>query len=78
MQSQYQYIISNPKILDGRPVIKGTRISVRLILEWMAHGSTIDQIIKEFPQLTPEAIKEALLFAGAASDKELDIELSLG
>jgi uncharacterized protein (DUF433 family) len=40
----YQYITSNRGILGGKPIVKGTRISVDLILEWIATGGTIEQI----------------------------------
>ena len=59
----WQYITSNPKILEGKPIIKNTRISVALILEWIANDSTIDEIVYEFPQLSKEAIQEAIHYA---------------
>ena len=57
----WQYITSNPKILEGKPVIKNTRISVALILGWIANGSTIDEIVYEFPQLSKEAIQKPFI-----------------
>ena len=59
----WQYITSNPQISEGKPIIKDTRISVALILEWIANGSTIDDIVYEFPQLSREAVQEAILYA---------------
>ena len=56
----WQYITSNPQILEGKPIIKNTRISVALILEWIANGSTIDDIVYEFPQLSRQAVQEAI------------------
>jgi uncharacterized protein (DUF433 family) len=53
----------NPKILMGKPVIKGTRISVELILEKLAAGETEKDIIQAHPHLTLENIKAALAFA---------------
>lgn len=53
----------NPKILMGKPVIKGTRISVELILEKLAAGETEKDIIQVHPYLTLENIKAALAFA---------------
>ena len=58
----WQYITSNPQILEGKPIIKNTRISVALILEWIANGSTIDDIVYEFPQLSRQAVQEAIHF----------------
>jgi uncharacterized protein (DUF433 family) len=47
----------------GKPVFKGTRIPVDLVLEKLAAGETIEQILESHPRLTAEAIHEALLFA---------------
>ncbi len=56
-------IITNPKIMCGKPVIKGTRIPVYLILNLLAAGYTFDRIIKAYPQLTKKDIKAALEYA---------------
>ena len=52
-------VISNPAILGGKLVVKGTRISVEFILELMTSGMTVSEIIKEYPQLTAADIKAA-------------------
>ena len=59
-------IVSNPKIMMGKPVIKGTRITVELILEKLAAGETTEQILDAHPRLTLKAIREALAFAAKA------------
>jgi len=56
-------IASDPKIMMGKPVIAGTRITVELILEKLAAGETIEQILDAHPRLTREAIQAALAFA---------------
>ncbi len=56
-------IESNPSIMMGKPVIAGTRISVELILEKLAAGETIEQLLEAHPRLTEEGIRAALLFA---------------
>lgn len=56
-------IVSDLKIMVGKPVIKGTRITVELILNKLAAGQTVEQILADYPQLTPEGVKEALKFA---------------
>jgi uncharacterized protein (DUF433 family) len=56
-------IVSNPKIMVGKPVIKGTRITVELILDKLAAGQTVEQILEDYPHLTREGIKAALEFA---------------
>ena len=59
-------IVSNPKIMMGKPVIAGTRITVELILEKLAAGETYEQILESHPHLTREAIQAALAFAAQA------------
>ena len=58
-----ELIQSDPSIMMGKPVIRGTRITVELILEKLAAGETIEQILEEHPQLTREASQAALAFA---------------
>ena len=55
-------ISSDPDILHGEPCIKGTRIPVYLIVSLVAEGETAENIIKDYPSLTPEDIKAALRF----------------
>lgn len=59
----------NPKVMMGKPVIKGTRLTVEFIVNLMAHGSTIDDIIAEYEGLKPEDIQACLLFAGESLSK---------
>ncbi len=56
-------IVSDPKVMMGKPVIAGTRITVELILEKLAAGETVDQILDAHPRLTREAVQAALAFA---------------
>lgn len=56
-------IVSDPEILVGKPSIKGTRISVELILGWLANGWTHEAILESYPQLVREDILAALAFA---------------
>lgn len=56
-------IASDPDILVGKPAVKGTRISVELILGWLANGWTHEMILESYPQLVHEDILAALAFA---------------
>ena len=58
-----QSICTDPKIMMGKPVVSGTRITVELILEKLSAGETVEQIIDAHPQLTREGIRAALAFA---------------
>jgi len=59
-------IESNPHIMMGKPVIKGTRITVELVLEKLAAGETFEQLLDSYPRLTLQAIYAALGFAAQA------------
>jgi len=59
-------IVSDPKVMMGKPVVAGTRITVELILEKLAAGETVEQLLDEHPRLSPEAIRAALAFAARA------------
>lgn len=61
-----KHIEINEKILVGKPLIKGTRISIEYILELLAHGWNIDKIIKNYPQLKEEDINAALEYSAHA------------
>lgn len=56
-------IVSDPDILAGKPTIKGTRISVELILGWLAVGWTIEQVLEAYPHIAREDVQAALAFA---------------
>lgn len=59
-------IISNPKVMLGKPVLRGTRITVELILERFAAGHSEDEILLAYPHITREGIRAALAFAAEA------------
>ena len=56
-------IVSNPKILGGKPIIAGTRISVELILDRIAAGMSAKEILGDYPHLTPKQIQAAVAYA---------------
>jgi uncharacterized protein (DUF433 family) len=59
-------VVSDPRIMMGKPVIAGTRITVERILERLAAGETEKQIVEAYPRLTTEAIRAAVAFAASA------------
>jgi uncharacterized protein (DUF433 family) len=61
-----EIIQSNPAVMMGKPVVAGTRITVELILEKLAAGEAVEQILEAHPRLTREAILGALDFAARA------------
>ena len=56
-------ITLNPKIMVGKPVIRGTRLTVEYILNLLAHGATVAEVLGEYEGLTQEDIQACLLFA---------------
>jgi uncharacterized protein (DUF433 family) len=56
-------ITLDPKVMAGKPVIKGTRLTVQHFLNLLAHGTTINEILKEYKGLTKEDIQACLLYA---------------
>ena len=53
----------DPKVLVGKPVIRGTRIAVELVVELLAEGWTHEQVLKNYPQLIDNDIQAALYYA---------------
>jgi uncharacterized protein (DUF433 family) len=65
------YITSDPTIMFGKPVIKGTRVPVDLVLEKLGNGETIPQLLTSYPRVTEEALYACLLFASEAVKNEV-------
>ena len=68
-----QFIEVNPEIRFGKPVIIGTRITVYDVLQWLASGSTHEEIIEDFPQLKEDHILACLAYA---ANKERTIKVA--
>lgn len=56
-------IVLNPKVMVGKPVIRGTRIPVELLVQMVAQRIPEEEILREYPQLEPEDIRAALMYA---------------
>jgi uncharacterized protein (DUF433 family) len=63
MDELLKRISVNPKVMAGKPVIQGTRLTVEFILGILAQGDTIENILAEYPGLVKEDIQACLLFA---------------
>ncbi len=68
-QELLQRITTNPEVMAGKPVIAGTRLTVDNILNLLAHGATVAEILAEYKGLTTEDIKACCLFAATRSPK---------
>jgi len=62
-QELLERITLNPKVMAGKPVIRGTRLTVEYVLNLLAHGATVQEILEEYQGLTAEDIRACLLFA---------------
>jgi uncharacterized protein (DUF433 family) len=71
-------ITSDPAILGGKPIIRGTRISVEIILEWIASGATRDDIVRKHPNLKAEDVEQALAYAAASVRNEVLLNAEVG
>ncbi len=65
-----EYIESNADIMLGKPVLKGTRITVALVLQKLSEGATTDDIIGAYPNLTPSSINAVLAYASDVVSNE--------
>lgn len=63
-------IIVDPEILSGKPVVKGTRIPVYLILNLLAHGYDFDRIVQAYPILTKEDVRAAIRYSERRMNRE--------
>ena len=75
MNPLLKHISVDPNICFGKPCIRGTRIWVSLILDFLASGMTIDELLKEYPQLTEESIRAAIAY-GAEMSRERYVEIA--
>ena len=64
------HIEVNPQVMRGKPVIRGTRIPVELLLRKLSEGATEQTLIEAYPQLTPTGIQAALVYAAEALSLE--------
>jgi len=62
-QQLLERITLDPRVMVGKPVIKGTRLTVEYILKLLAHGASVAEILEEYEGLTPEDIQACFLFA---------------
>ena len=64
-------IVRDPQICGGQPVIKGTRVLVRVILGYLANGETTETILREFPSLNSDDVRSVIAFAAASASEDL-------
>ncbi len=75
MNEFQERITADPNILGGKPIIRGTRLSVEFILELLASGMTEEAIIEEYPHLEREDIRACLHYAARSLTNEVYVPL---
>ncbi len=64
----------HPDICNGRPVVRGTRIAVRTVLEFLAAGDSVEDVLEEYPGLTREDVQACLAYATGLMDNGYSVE----
>jgi uncharacterized protein (DUF433 family) len=71
---RFENIISNPAILGGKPILKGTRISVEFIMELIESGASVNDIVENYPHLKKNAVQEAVSYTVAMMKNDVIYE----
>ncbi len=64
-------IVRDSRICGGEPVIKGTRVTLRTVLASLAEGATAEEVLADFPTLTPEDLRAVIAYAAASAEEDL-------
>ncbi len=73
MNDYHQFILRDPAICGGQPVVKGTRVTIRTILASLAEGATVDEIVADFPTLSESAVWAVVAFAATSAQEDLPL-----
>lgn len=68
-----EYIVRDPAVCGGEPVVKGTRVTVRTVLASLAEGMSTADIVKDFPTLDEESVRAVIAFAAASAEEDLPV-----
>jgi uncharacterized protein (DUF433 family) len=69
----FDRITFDAKMMGGRACIRGMRITVALVVNLVANGMTIDEITREYPDLQPDDVRQALAYASALANEEVHL-----
>lgn len=73
MLDWHQHIAADPQVMYGKPCIKGTRIPVDLILDKLAAGQSVDDLLEGYPQLTGENVQACLQYGADSVRNDIDL-----
>lgn len=74
MSEQIERIIIDPEILNGRPSIRGTRVSVQTVVEYLSNGDSIEEVLENYPSLTRDDVLASLRFAANMMEHKFIVE----
>ena len=69
----FERITFDPTVMGGRACVRGMRMTVSLVVNLFANGMSADEIVREYPDLEPEDIREALVYASALANEEVHL-----
>jgi uncharacterized protein (DUF433 family) len=69
----FERITFNPGMMGGRACVRGMRITVAFVVNLVANGMSVGEIVREYPDLEPEDIREALAYASALASEEVHL-----
>ncbi|HWR98847.1 MAG TPA: DUF433 domain-containing protein [Candidatus Methanoperedens sp.] len=67
------FIVTDPRICGGEPVVKGTRVTVRTVLASLAEGSSTEEILADFPSLSEQSVRAVIAFAARSAEEDLPV-----
>lgn len=67
------FVHRDPRICGGDPVIIGTRVTLRTLLASLAEGATVEEIVADFPTVSPEAVRAVIAYAAASAEEDLPV-----
>jgi uncharacterized protein (DUF433 family) len=68
-----RYIVRDPAICGGEPVVRGTRVTIRTVLASLAEGAGIAEILADFPTLKEDDVRAVIAFAAASAEEDLPV-----
>ena len=74
MTIDYQaFLVRDPAICGGAPVVKGTRVTVRTVLASLAEGMSVEEILRDYPTLDLPAVRAVIAFAAVSTEEDLPV-----
>ncbi|MBI3359075.1 MAG: DUF433 domain-containing protein [Nitrospirae bacterium] len=68
-----KYIVRDPEVCGGEPVVRGTRVTIRTILASLAEGARVGDILEDFPTVHEEDIRAVIAFAAVSAEEDLPV-----